>query len=118
MSADDGRRDANVRTGPVAALSWEEIEALETPPGFIRILCSRCDAPVTSPVPSPTYVRAWIECLDCQRKGPWHHMNDFPDCDGDYLVRTEDKRYTVMTFKDAHWYLNASYAAVEWTDIP
>lgn len=76
------------------------------------------------------HVRAWIECVACQRAGPWHAMDDYPDVEGNYLVRTEDKQdYKIVTYRKELWQLPEDrwdlrpsaytlYVAHRWTDIP
>jgi RNA polymerase-binding transcription factor DksA len=35
------------------------------PDGTYRVCCSRCGKSVSSPLPLPVIVRAWVECPEC-----------------------------------------------------
>jgi hypothetical protein len=50
---------------PVSRLELKNVKLLDSTKDMERIHCASCGKPVSTPVPKPTIVRAWVECPEC-----------------------------------------------------
>lgn len=74
-----------------------------------RIWCAQCGKPVSTPVPKPTIVRAWVECPECIAKVAGTDLlirfDDPKDCAAAREVLTEAQATKQTPVEDAAHYM-------------